>query len=366
MSVYRIRELLTKPGKRKSGLSIEASVDTFTADDIHLVDQHSLQQEDGVSGHRFYAGEQLSVRDFLRNRPSLKRNQSVPDDVIVQLRYPPGDRLCTNEEKKERIKKSSSYGSLPTSAVGDGEDLLHSQVSNNNGPDLGRDLEIEGSSSRHSPPNNSNSSHHIVVDVEQEALCSQSGNNFLDKTNGTLEYEYQESSGSEDVPNSGGQEGEYEDGVMTATNREDVTITDEDEGGMDGYSDENVKENAATFYTPDGSTREPSPLHSQYYSPVSSIDNVSTYSNENETDLCMSVPTLTLASNSRLKNVGSSKAYSSSFQNLANVTVADNFSEEKRESDHNHSNFHTDMNSLFGQGSMESERLDSQKEISLH
>ena len=326
MSLYRIRELLTKPGKQNDRLPIEGSVETFTADDIHLVDKQSLQLEDGVSGHRFYAEEQLSVHDFLRNRPSLlrRRNQSMPEDVTIQLRHPPRDRIHESK-KEEKIKRSSSYGSLPSSSVGDEEELLYSQLSNNNG----RNQLEQISSSKHDPINNINGSHtnhQILVDVEQEELYSQS--EHLDKTKATVEYDYQESLDSEDVRD---QEGEFEDGVMTASGREDVTITDKDEGD---YPNENM----ATFFTPDSSTRDPSPLPSQYYSPMSSRDNISTYSDENKTDFCMSVPTLTLASNSRLEHVGSSKAYSSSFQNLAAVTVTDNFSEYKRgDSDHNHS-----------------------------
>lgn len=87
MCVYHVREFLTNPAYRKKHekvRSFEGSNDTFTDSDLAYVNAQSLE-------NRFLAEEQLSVYDFLSDRPNLKRNKSEPlnlDSPFEQDRDP--------------------------------------------------------------------------------------------------------------------------------------------------------------------------------------------------------------------------------------------------------------------------------------
>ncbi len=87
MTVYHIREFLTNSvyrSKYEKDARPERTTDTFTESDLAYLNEQNTREENlqasmtSAYRRRFLAEEQLSVRDFLRNRPSLKRNYSEP------------------------------------------------------------------------------------------------------------------------------------------------------------------------------------------------------------------------------------------------------------------------------------------------
>ena len=88
MSVYHIREFLTNPvyrAKYEKAPPVErTTTDTFTESDLAYLNEQNSRQETLQANsaqlyqRQFLADQQLSVRDFLRNRPSLRRNNSEP------------------------------------------------------------------------------------------------------------------------------------------------------------------------------------------------------------------------------------------------------------------------------------------------
>lgn len=307
MAVYRIRELLIKPpsGKRKSVLPIEESEATFSAEDIHFIDQQYSRQKNSVrnstNSHRFYDKEQLSVHDFLRHRPSLRRYKSSPE-VKVKLGYPIATQATESEEGR-RKRRSYSCGSKVVDDEEDDQVSYHSEHE--------RSLSVE-----HSPSSTTNSLTRCRnLDDEKLEVYDSPELHVLSETSGAMEYGYQESLASKGVHGSGCQEDEYRDSRMPG---KDVTVNTQVGDRIEEYPNVHVNESEVTFSTTDSCSHEESV---QYHSPVNSMSSINTYSDENERELCMSVPTLTLASNLQPKPMVLAKACSSSFTKHAGVSA---------------------------------------------
>ena len=107
MAVYRIREFLTNPNYRrkveKASSPVRSEVD-LTASERAYMNQQEFQTS--YTQQRFLAEQQLSVRDYLKNRPSLRRNYSVPANLDVSRKFED-----TKPEFEERGKRrSQSHG----------------------------------------------------------------------------------------------------------------------------------------------------------------------------------------------------------------------------------------------------------------
>ena len=103
MCVYHVREFLTNPDYRRKYEKASTPIrsdDDLTASEKDYINQQGVQTS--YTHQRFLAEQQLSVTDYLKNRPSLRRNCSVP----AHLDAP---RLQDNEFEQRSSTKQRSY-----------------------------------------------------------------------------------------------------------------------------------------------------------------------------------------------------------------------------------------------------------------
>ena len=216
MCVYHLREFLTNPDYRrkyeKASTPIR-SVDDLTASERDFVDQQSIQTSN--THQRFLAEQQLSVKDYLKNRPNLRRNHSASDAST---------RLQGNEFEQRSSTKRRSHSH--SDSVASGRDL--------------NDMAEE--SSRFSASQSSS------------VICS-----TYPSTNGTNGFHNQEP-------------GETGDNVKSKAEHDQAL----DQASLHPFSGEGEEKGSTPpFLTPEVSSEEVSPSTSHYYSPLESQDNLS-------------------------------------------------------------------------------------------
>ena len=113
MCVYHLREFLTNPDYRRKCEKASTPIDDLTASERDYANQQSIQTS--YTHQRFLAEQQLSVRDYLKNRPSLTRNYSMPTHLDAPTRLRDNDF----EQKSSTKQRSHSH----SDSVASGRDL---------------------------------------------------------------------------------------------------------------------------------------------------------------------------------------------------------------------------------------------------
>lgn len=296
MAVYRIRELLTRPSspdrKGSHRPSLQLSVSSLSPDDLRELDQHSMSNsyQDSITSQRFYAEEQVSVWDFLQNRPNFDRHLSAPPNIEHQLPDRP--------QEKEETSKNTLCCASPTSPA-------NGQENTSNLSGTSREPETESVSISINPT--------LMADRSLE-ICSEQNVTLGHLDEASEEHRLSSLNENSQVFNTSQHEGsDHEAGQQDCkhnnSNRNSVTSS----------------ECVNLFVTPVNSSLEMSPVPTQYYSPENSIGSSINCSSESEPELCMSLPTLTMSANKHPRTKVQTKTFSASVQNLANETSSEFF-----------------------------------------
>ncbi len=189
MTVYHIREFLTNLVYRSKYEKVppERTTDTFTDSDLAYLNEQNVQQDNlqASSTHlyrrRFLAEEQLSVRDFLRNRPSLRRNFSEPFNLSSSC-------LDSSPLKQQYKQRSHSQGESMAVDVEDCDSspkaVHYCAVDSSNGL-YSEDSSIEWNPKSHNTLETQNADYEVNQEITTQTNLSESTQEVAQREIGT-------------------------------------------------------------------------------------------------------------------------------------------------------------------------------------